>query len=59
MILNFYGNVPCEIWKKGNKDIVISGPYPELAEECKAKLIGFNPMDYPYYQKTLPSLIKK
>lgn len=50
---------PEEIWKKGNKDIVISGPYPELAEECKAKLIGFNPLDYAYYQKTLPSLIKK
>lgn len=50
---------PQEIWKKGNKDIVISGPYPELAEECKAKLNGFNPLDYAYYQKTLSSLIKK
>lgn len=49
---------PQEIWKKGNKDIVIDGPYPELAEECKAKLVGFNPLDYEYYQKVLPSIIK-
>lgn len=50
---------PEEIFLKGNKDIVISGPYPELAEECRAKLKGFNPLDHRYYQKVLPYLTEK
>lgn len=50
---------PKEIWIHGNKDIVISGPYPELSNECIAKLNGFNPLDHEFYQKSLPSLIKR
>lgn len=47
-----------EILQRGNKDIVIDGPYPELTEECLKKLEGFDPMQFEFYQKSFNSLIK-
>lgn len=47
-----------EIFQKGNKGIVLDGPYPELATECLKKLEGFDPMDFEFYQKSLDSLVK-
>ena len=49
---------PLEILQKGNKDIVIDGPYPELMDECLKKIEGFDPLDFEFYQKSLPSLMK-
>ena len=43
MDLPYLGLSPLEILRRGNKDIVIDGPYPELAEECMKKFEHFDP----------------
>ena len=50
---------PLEILRKGNKDIVIDGPYPELAGECMKKFEHFDPSGIEFYAKSAHHLMNR
>ena len=58
MDLPYLGLSPLEILRRGNKDIVIDGPYPELAEECMKKFEHFDPSGIEFYAKSAHHLMK-
>ena len=55
MDLPYLGLSPLEILRRGNKDIVIDGPYPELAEECMKKFERFDPSGIRVSRQKRPS----
>ena len=59
MDLPYLGLSPLEILRRGNKDIVIDGPYPELAEECMKKFEHFDPSGIEFYAKSAHHLMKR